>query len=827
MMPPEMRSDLPTGTVTFLFTDVEGSTRLLHQLGAEGYAEALAEHRRVIREACAAHDGVEVDTQGDAFFIAFPTAPGAVAAAGELTEALVAGPIQVRVGLHTGTPLLTDEGYVGTDVHRAARIAAAGHGGQVLVSSSTARLLEFELIDLGEHRLKDLSSPERIYQLGGDAFPALRSLYRTNLPIPATPFVGRDSELAKVVDLVSRKTTRLLTLTGPGGTGKTRLALQAAGQVADSFPDGIWWVPLAPLRDPTLVLETAAQVLGSTNGLAEHVAARTMLILFDNFEQVVDAATDLAALISACPNVQLVVTSRERLRVQGEQTYPVPPLAETDGRALFVARARAVDPAFIEGDAVGELCVALDELPLALELAAARTALFSPEQLVQRLSERLDLFKGDRDADPRQQTLRATIEWSYDLLNEHEQALFSRLSVFAGSCSYEAAEELAEAAPDTLQSLLDKSLVRRRATELGPRYWMLEMIREYADERLEASGEAGDVRRRHTDHFIAVAEEASAHLKADPKVWLDRLEADHDNLRAVLDRLESAGDTQLALQLAGALYRYWYMRGHLTEGWRILDRLLRADDRPTPARARALLGATAIATNLSDPATARPRAEEALALNRDLGDAWGAAYAVFMLGLIATEESDWTAARPLFEESLAAFRELGDEHYILLSSDGLAWIHRELGDRERSRTLHEEVLRLARAQSDGVVAAVQLFQLATLAFEDGRTGDAFTMLKEALRINRDHDIPGGIVEDLCIFASFLAAEGRAELSARLLSRAEILRDEIGGVSAWVGEMNAETLASLRAQLGEAVDSELDDEDHRLTVDEAIALALDA
>jgi predicted ATPase/class 3 adenylate cyclase len=822
-----MRRDLPTGTVTFLFTDVEGSTKLLHELGAERYAGALAEHRRLIRVACARHDGVEVDTQGDAFFVAFQTAPGALAAAREATGALAGGPIHVRIGLHTGTPLLTDEGYVGGDVHRAARIAAAGHGGQVLVSASTEPLVEIALTDLGEHRLKDLSAPERIYQLGERNFPALKSLYRTNLPIPATSFLGRDCELAEVLSLLSRDDVRLLTLTGPGGTGKTRLALQAAAEASDHYPNGVWWVPLAPLRDPKLVLETAALVVGSKNGLSEHVADKSMLLLFDNFEQVVKAAADLADLFAVCPNLNVLVTSRERLRVRGEHTYPVPPLAESDGAALFTARARAVDPAFPESKAVGELCVRLDELPLALELAAARTALFSPEQLLNRLSQRLDLLKGERDADPRQQTLRATIEWSYELLTKQEQTLFSRLSVFVGSCTFEAAEEVADADPDTLQSLLDKSLLRKRESELGTRYWMLETIREYAGERLEATGEADELRRRHAEWFLALAEEAYPNVRANPKAWLDRLEVENDNVRTALDRLEALGQTQLALQMAGAFYRYWYLRGHLVEGWRVLDRLLRTDQRPTAARARALNGAAVVATNGGDQTAARLRAEEALTLNRALGDAWGAAYAVFMLGYIATEESDWAKARPLFEESLRAFRQLGDEHYILLATDGLAWIYFELGDPERSRALHEDVLHQARAQSDEVVVAVQLFQLATLAFDDGRVSDAFGMLKDALRINRDHDIPSGIVENLCIFAKFLAIEGRAEMAARLLSRAEALRDEIGGVSSWVGEMNEKTLATIHAQVGEPEFAEAWEHGRALTINEAVALALDS
>jgi class 3 adenylate cyclase len=327
-----IRSDLPSGTVTFLFTDVEGSTRLLHELGAEAYADALAEQRRVVREAFGAFGGVEVDTQGDAFFCVFPTAPGAIAAATTLTKALATSPIRVRVGVHTGTPLLAEEGYVGEDVHRAARIASCGHGGQVLVSSSTASLVSHDgLRDLGEHRLKDLSAPERIYQFGEGAFPALTSLYRTNLPTPATPFLGRERELVEVASLLAREDVRLLTLTGPGGTGKTRLALQAAAEASERYRDGVYWVPLARLRDPALVLGEAAQALGSQDGLASHIADKAMLLLFDNFEQVVEAASGLAELLASCPKLGLLVTSRELLQVPGEQAYPVPPLADEDG----------------------------------------------------------------------------------------------------------------------------------------------------------------------------------------------------------------------------------------------------------------------------------------------------------------------------------------------------------------------------------------------------------------------------------------------------------------------------------------------------------------
>ncbi|HEY8629099.1 MAG TPA: tetratricopeptide repeat protein [Gaiellaceae bacterium] len=822
-----MQADLPSGTVTFLFTDVEGSTRLLHELGAEGYAEALAEHRRVVREACAAEGGVEVDTQGDAFFFGFPTAPGALAAASAFTEHLASGAISVRVGIHTGTPLVTEEGYVGTDVHRAARIGAAGHGGQVLVSASTTALAGADgLCDLGEHRFKDLSARERVYQLGTVQFPPLKTLYRTNLPIPATPFLGREAELAEVVELVTSGDLRLLTLTGPGGTGKTRLGLQAAAEASESFPDGVYWVPLASLRDPALVLATAGQILGSKNGLAEHIQDKQMLCLFDNFEQVVKAGPELADLVGACPNLGILVTSRERLRVGGEQTYPVPQLAESDGEELFLTRARAVDPAFAGSDAVRELCLRLDVLPLAIELAAARTAVFSPEQLLEKVSQRLDLLKGERDADPRQQTLRATIEWSYDLLSEDEQRLFWRLAVFAGGCTYEAAEEIAGADPDILQSLLDKSLVRKRDSRVGHRYWMLETIREYASERLDESGEAGELRQRHAEFFLALAEEAFPELKGSPGPWLDRLEADHDNLRTLLDWLESAGRTQEALQLAGALYRFWSMRGYLLEGRDRLERLLARELARTSARMRALHGAAVMASSTGDPETAEKRAEEARDLARTLGDAWGEAYAVYMLGTAATEREDWSGALPFFEASLDAFRRLGDDHYVLLAMDGIAWIPRMLGDRERSKRLHEETLACARASGDNGVVALQLWQLAGLANKEERTHEALAMLREALVLNRDEGYREGIAEVLVAMASTLQSVSAPAAALALLAAAARLREEIGGGAGWVGDAIERLRGSLRDSRGDATFESAWERGRALSTDEAIALALE-
>jgi predicted ATPase/class 3 adenylate cyclase len=730
-----VRDDLPTGTVTFLFTDVEGSTRLLHSLGAEGYAEALAEHRRIIREACATEGGVEADTQGDAFFFAFPTAPGALAAASAFTDALASGQVQVRVGLHTGTPLLTDEGYVGDDVHRAARIAGCGHGGQVLVSAASAQLVERELRDLGEHRLKDLSAPERVYQLGDGDFPVLRSLYRTNLPVPATPFLGREQELAEVVELLGSDDTRLLTLTGPGGTGKTRLALQAAGLASDAYPDGVYWIPLAPLRDPTLVLATAGQTLGSKNGLAEHVSDKAMLCLFDNFEQVVDAGTELAGLLAECPNLDVLVTSRERLRVSGEQTYPVPPLAESDGEALFTARACAVDPSFTSSESVRELCLHLDELPLALELAAARTALLSPEQLLEKLSQRLDLLKGSRDADPRQQTLRATIEWSYDLLSDDEKRLFRRFAVFSGGCTYEAAEEITEADPDMLQSLLDKSLVRKRDSSLGPRYWMLETIREYAHGQLEESGEAERLARWHLAHYAALAEDVDARSKVG-EYELGRLEEDRDNLRSAFDTA-LALEPEQALDLAGRLALYWNPRGHWSEGrQRLAAALAAAPAAPPSARVRALNEAGYLAFWQTDLGDAEQLGREALALAREHGDRSGSGYALNLLGGIVGV-GDPIAAIEYYEESLAEYEAAGDEVGRLGLLQDLASNAVGRGDYQRAISLlRDKIASTGSRDTYSLALAVGLLGFALAG--NGENEEARQSFEKSLEMCRAH-----------------------------------------------------------------------------------------
>jgi predicted ATPase/class 3 adenylate cyclase len=539
-----MRTDLPTGTVTFLFTDVEGSTSLLNELGAERYADALAEHRAVIREACTGRGGVEVDTQGDAFFFAFSTAPGALSAASDFTGRLATeGPIRVRVGVHTGTPVVGEEGYVGHDVHRAARIAAAGHGGQVLVSASTATLVDNELTDLGEHRFKDLGALERVFQLGRGTFPPLKSLHRTNLPVPASSFVGRDRELDELGALLDRG-VRLLTLTGPGGVGKTRLALQAVADAVDAFPDGVWWVPLASVRDPGLVLSSVALALGVPEqrgrgldeSLIDVLSAGRSILLLDNLEHLLPGAAAEVATLRDAGGSAVVVTSRERLQLAGEHVYQVAPLAAAEAAELFSDRAAALGHDSGDADSVAELCSRLDNLPLAVELAAARTGLLAPAEILSRLGGRLDKLRGGRDADPRQQTLRDAIGWSHDLLDRTEQELFARLAIFPGGGTIEAVEAVCDAELDVLTSLLDKSLVRRS----GDRVWMLETIREFASERLSADPAADDLKGRHARHYLALAESSDGEVRGPRQAEaVKRLASERENLRVAFERLRS------------------------------------------------------------------------------------------------------------------------------------------------------------------------------------------------------------------------------------------------------------------------------------------------
>ena len=690
-----MQPELPTGTVTFLFTDIEGSTRLLQELG-DRYAEVLAEHHRELRAVWLRHEGFEVDTQGDAFFVAFGRASDAVAAAADAQRALAGGPVRVRMGLHTGEPLRTGESYVGIDVHRAARIAAAGHGGQVLLSQATADLAGADARDLGLHRLKDLSAPERLFQLGVEDFPPLKTLHETNLPIPATPFLGREREIDQIAALLLRPDVRLVTLTGPGGSGKTRLALQAAAAAADHYDRGVWWVPLASIGDPALVESTASQALGSKDALSAAVGDKRLLLLLDNFEHLLDAAEGVGQAIASCPWLTVFVTSREPLHLDGEWEVAVDPLREREAVELFVQRAAAVRSDFAANGEVAEICRQLDCLPLAIELAAARVKVLTLPALLERLEQRLPVLAGgSRSAPERQRTLHATIAWSHDLLMPAEQDLFARLALFAGGCTLEAAEEICGADLDGIASLVDKSLIRRS----GARYWMLETIREFAADRLEELEDVAELRDRHAAWYVALGERARPELQARRgREWHDRLDAEHANLRAALEHLLASQDTESVLRLTGAVWMFWATRGHWTEGRRFLAAALALNGDVNPELLiDAYWGAAILAIWQGDVDEGEQWAMDLLELSRKEDLLRAEAVAVHTLAMAAP---DGDRARTLYEESLVLARRADDGWLVSAALNNLGGLYLREGDYERAIELFEESLAIGEARGD-------------------------------------------------------------------------------------------------------------------------------
>ena len=821
-----MRSDLPTGTVTFLFTDVEGSTKLLHELGAEGYAAALAEHRRVIREACARHDGFEVDTQGDAFFFAFPTAPGALAAAGEMTDALGAGPIQVRIGLHTGTPHQTEEGYVGDDVHFAARVAASGRGGQILVSSATAALIESSnsllqgalLHDLGEHRLKDIAEAVSIFQVGYGSFPPLKTISNTNLPRPASSFVGREAELAEVLARIEGG-ARLVTLTGPGGSGKTRLALEAASSLVPEYTAGVFWIGLASLRDPALVTETVSQTLGAKDGLADHISEREMLLLLDNLEQVIEAAPQLSSLLSSCPNLTLLVTSRELLRVSGEVEYSVPPLAAPEAVILFCERAQ-LEPS----EEIGELCARLDSLPLAVELAAARTKALSPKQILERLSQRLDLLKGGRDADPRQQTLRATIEWSYDLLSPEEQQLFARLSVFAGGCTLEAAEEVSGADLDTLQSLVEKSLLRVS----NERYWMLETIREFAAELLDKAGQAGNVRQRHAGWVLALVMRVESEIEGpEASAWFSALSREQDNVRTAIAFMEETRQTGMQLELVGSIRETWQTDSAWLEARRWAESALaRSVGERSARRARTLGVAANCAAKLGDLTEAEAYAEESLALFRELGDGRETAMALGILGSVRTELGDPAEYERLLEEAQVVAREAGEARIYAIITGNLGDTALRRGDYGRATALTEEALTVFRELGLERDRAWALYNLAFTLLHTNREEESVAAARESLMLSHQMGVLELLPWILALLASVAVRRGDQEEGARMIGAADAIRERthlvLTGVEA---ELYRGTVEMLDRMLSPERCAAAFAEGRQMTLDDSVAHAL--
>ncbi|HEV3480230.1 MAG TPA: adenylate/guanylate cyclase domain-containing protein [Gaiellaceae bacterium] len=818
--------NLPGGTVTLLFTDIEGSTRLLHELG-ERYAEVLAEHRRVLRDAFSRHGGVEVDTQGDAFFVAFRSASDAVAAAREATAALADGPVRVRIGVHTGEPVLTEEGYVGVDVHQAARIMGAGHGGQVLLSETTRRLLDstLELRDLGEHRLKDLSAPQRLYQLGDAEYPPLRTLHRTNLPIQPTPLVGREHELEEAGALL--RSHRLLTLTGPGGSGKTRLALQLTAEAIDDFPDGVFWVPLQALRDPALVERAIADAVGADDGLVDHIGNKQLLVLLDNFEQVVEAAPGISSLIAGTPHAKVLVTSREPLHIESEQRYPVEPLREDDAEVLFVERARAVAPAFRPTEAVRQICRRLDGLPLAIELAAARVGLLDPEELLTRLDRRLPLLTSrSRDAPERQRTLHATIEWSHELLPPDEQQLFRRLAVFRGSFSLDAAETICAASVDTLESLILKSLVRRWGSG---RLGMLDTIHEYAVQRLDESPEVDELRRRHAEFFLSLAESAKLNwgkLRAGDEQRYDIALAEQDNVRGALAWAVRTGEATLGLELATAMESFWVLHD-AREGVRWFERLFALREAKSAApeiRADALRAYGGSRDISGEWEKAERLWRESLNLFEQLDDEHGVAVLLHRVGICAMRQGEIERARELVERSQEIHQRTADRLGEMQTVGTLGAIARDSGEEFRAFEMIEQSARIAREVGNHWWESGMLAELAQLSLSDGRIDRGEAQARESLLLaNQLRDRPGRVF-GVGLLALVAAERGQLDRAGRLWGAIE---NEDAGAPLGGWRRHRETC---RARIRQLAGPEFDRacaEGRELTLDDAVSVALTA
>jgi predicted ATPase/class 3 adenylate cyclase len=824
-------SELPTGTVTFVFTDIESSTRLLQRLG-DAYRDLLATHDRILRDAIAAGGGVVVQTEGDSFFAAFPRAAGAVRATIQAQRVLSSLPwpdgnvVRVRMGIHTGEGVLGGENYVGLDVHRAARIAAAGHGGQVLVSDATRGLVEHtlprgvDLRDLGPHRLKDIEQPEHLYQLLieglPDAFPPIRtvSVRLTNLPIERTSFVGREHEVMAAIALLER--ARLLTLTGPGGIGKTRLALEIAADQLGRFADGVYLADLSSTTDPSLVPAAIAGALTVReqpgrellDSLSDYLRDRHLLLVLDNLEQVVDGASIVGRLLDAAPRLTAVATSRVPLHIAGEQEYPVPPLAVPDPQgasdleslarneavALFIDRAAAVRPGMqLTADnapSVAQIAVRLEGLPLAIELAASRAKLLAPDAILARLGTRLQLLTtGASDVPERQRTLRRTIEWSHDLLAAEEQRLLARLATFSGGWTLEAAEavcgpDLRIDILDGLGTLVDHSLVRPGEAANGdPRFTMLETIQEFAAEQLARSGEDDDLRRRHAKHFLDLAEESELHLTGEDRVvWLARLEVEADNLRAALDWAERTGDADTGLGIAAAIWRFWQQHGHLSEGRGRLERLLAMPGAAAPGRlrARALGALGGIAYWQNDYPPTRAAYEEAVEIARELGDPRLLAATLRDLSFMPFLDGEPERAEPILREGLTAAEEAGDRVLRAELWSSLGFLEVVRGNPAGAIETHRAAIEILREEGMAWKVADSLAGLGMLTRAAGEVDTARSELREALAMFAEARETLMISMVLRGLAHVANDDGLHVRAARLTGASARIRDEIGG-----------------------------------------------
>jgi len=809
----------PLGTVTFLFTDIVGSTQLWER-HAGAMHDALERHDALLRGACEARGGHVFHTVGDAFHVAFTSATAAVEAAIEAQRALVAepwpdtGPLSVRMALHTGQPWQRAGDYFGPALNRCARLVGAAHGGQIVLSRDTADGVRaglpagVTLVDLGQHRLRDLTQPEHIFQVASPGlpaeFPRLRTLdtLPNNLPIQLTTFVGRRREQKAVRELT--RDHRLVTLTGPGGCGKTRLALQVAADVTKYYHDGAWLVELAAVADPDRVPQAVATALGireaarprprqnggharaaddagprsappSEDGrqswhasLIDYLHPKEMLIVLDNCEHLVDACARLVeALLQTCPRLRVLATSREALGIAGEIAWPVPslslpePLAAVDPESiddliryeairLFIQRARAVLPGFEltpeNAAATVQIVRRLDGIPLAIELAAARLKMLSPEQIAERLDDRFRLLTGgSRTAVPRHQTLQAAMDWSFDLLDDGERMLLRRLSVFGGEFDLEAVETIC-ATPsdkrmppilDLLAQLIDKSLVMLDDTAGAPRYRLLETVRQYGRDRLVAAGEAVVFRRRHRDWYLALAERAAGELQGPDQVnWLTRLAAEHGNLRTALEWSLGGDDPAAGVRLVAALWRFWFVRGYLSEGRDWIERALASGSGADTVRAEALLGAGALAWRQRDYGQAGAHLARSLALYRALADARGIAQALLFLGRVAQFQGDHAAAATRYEECLGQARAARDRWGIAATLDAMGLLAWQKGDFERAKTLLGDCLALTRKLGDRLGTADALNILGRVAYDQGDYARATRLVEESLEVYR-------------------------------------------------------------------------------------------
>lgn len=904
-LPP--RRDLPTGTVTFVFTDIEGSTRLAGQLGTQRWGDVLTQHAAIFRRATGEHAGVIVRTEGDSFFLAFRSARDAVAAAADAQRALArqswahGASVNVRIGMHTGENAMpgTPENaadYVGYDVHHAARVSAAGHGGQVLISSATRMLLGDNLPQgvtlrgLGEHRLKDLAEPDELFQLVidglADAFPALRTLSSApnNLPVQLTSFVGRKRELGEARALLAK--TRLLTLVGPGGTGKSRLSLELAAQLMQEFAEGVWQVRLAPLTDAGLVAATIAQTLGLVvspgrtpiDHVVGHLHDKELLLILDNFEQVVSAAPDVARILAECSRVKAIVTTRIVLRIAGEQEYPVPPLTLPDpahvpdvdelSRAeaiqLFLERARAAQPDFMltkeNARALAGIVAELDGLPLAIELAAARVKILPVQAILERLASGLGILQSSaRDVPARQQTLRGAIAWSYDLLDPGLRRLFQRLAVFRGGGALEEIEQVCGPAADIerdvldgVAELVDHSLLRRVASTDQTRFVMLETIREYAREKLDESGEAAEIDLRHARAYLALAQGAAPALTgARQKDLLDRLDQELGNLRVALDICEHAGcadrstcecgpaehaandaRVEVSLRLAGALWRFWQMRGHLAEGRQRTERILSLAGAETPRDAylRALEAAGGVAYWQGDMDATERVYTLRLKVARAAGDRLEVANALYDLSFIyVLPDRDRQVATTMLDEALATFRAAGDRAGVAKTLWVLSSAYFNRAEWTQAAEVLGEVVGTFRELDDRFGLGWALHSLGTAQLRLGVLDLAGAAYVEGLKLFRDAGDLSGIVLFFYDFAELATAGGEDDRALRLVGAGQALMDRTGTQLAdYLREENAPFTVEVRALL-ERTDAErrqaLGAEGAAMSMDQAIEYAL--